>query len=99
MPYAKYPASQPMRIQARPGSAAEKKYYAGSALPKAWPMPKAIAPGIDPAPLEDLIYHGGKVVNALFADGSVHAIPSMINGMTWRNLGSRQDNNVVKVEW
>ena len=62
MPYAKYPASQPMRIQARPGSAAEKKYYAGSALPKAWPMPKAIAPGIDPAPLEDLIYHGGKVV-------------------------------------
>src|SRR5262249_27551870 len=34
-----------------------------SALPgQAWPMPKAIAPGIDPAPLEDLIFHGGRVV-------------------------------------
>ena len=44
-------------------------------------------------------YHGGKIVNVLFADSSVHAIPSTINGMTWRNLGNRQDNNVVKVEW
>jgi hypothetical protein len=25
-------------------------------------MPKAIAPGIDPSPLDDLIFHGGKVV-------------------------------------
>jgi hypothetical protein len=53
----------PMRIQARPGSAAEASYYAKSALPGgAWPMPKAIAPGIDPSPLDDLMFHGGKVV-------------------------------------
>ena len=64
-----YPPSstiaQPMRIQARPGSLAEKRYYARSALPRPWPMPKnpkAIAPGISPDPLEDLIFHGGKVV-------------------------------------
>ena len=44
-------------------------------------------------------YHGGKIVNVLFADSSVHAIPSTINGLTWRFLASRQDNNVVKVEW
>lgn len=57
--------AQPMRIQARQGSLAEKRYYAKSALPRPWPMPKnprAIAPGIVPDPLEDLIFHGGKVV-------------------------------------
>jgi hypothetical protein len=54
---------RPMRIQARAGSVAEKKYYEKSALPGgAWPMPKVIAPGIDPSPLDDLMFHGGKVV-------------------------------------
>ncbi|MEO8338652.1 MAG: hypothetical protein ABI604_02915 [Nitrospirota bacterium] len=62
MPKAYYTVGQLMRIQARPGSLAEKRYYANSALPHAWPMPKAIAPGISPAPLEDLIFHGGKIV-------------------------------------
>src|SRR5258708_5687988 len=57
-----YPARMPMRIQARPGSAAEKRYFSQSALPHAWPMPKAIARGISPDPLEDLIFHGGKIV-------------------------------------
>jgi hypothetical protein len=54
---------QPMRIQARQGSPAEKRYYHKSALPGVrWPNPKAIAPGIDPSPLSDLMFHGGKVV-------------------------------------
>lgn len=58
-----YSARYPMRIQARSGSAVEKKYLEKSALPGgAWPMPKAIAPGISPAPLDDLIFHGGKVI-------------------------------------
>ena len=58
-----YPAYRPMRVQARPGSQAEKNYYLNSALPSGrWPMPKAIAPGIDPSPLDDLMFHGGKVV-------------------------------------
>lgn len=57
-----YELTQPMRIQARPGSEAEKAYWASSLPGGAWPMPKAIANGIDPAPLEDLIFHGGKVV-------------------------------------
>lgn len=58
-----YSAPYPMRIQARSGSVAEKKYYQKSALPGgAWPMPKVIAPGIDPSPLDDLMFHGGKVV-------------------------------------
>src|SRR5258708_35264463 len=57
-----YPARMPMRIQARPGSAAEKRYFSQSALPHAWPMPKAIARGISPDPLEDLIFNGGKIV-------------------------------------
>ena len=53
----------PMRIQARKGSVAEQRSYGKSGLPGApWPMPKAIAPGVSPAPLEDLLFHGGKLV-------------------------------------
>jgi hypothetical protein len=53
----------PMRIQARPGSKVEKDYYLNAALPGgAWPAPKAIAKGIDPAPLQDLLFHGGRVI-------------------------------------
>ena len=58
-----YPASVPMRIQARPGSRAERLYFRRAALPDGgWTRPKAIAPGISPAPLDDLMFHGGKVV-------------------------------------
>ena len=54
---------QPMRIQARDGSRAEKYYYAKSALPSGvWAIPKASAPGISPAPLDDLMFHGGRVI-------------------------------------
>jgi hypothetical protein len=53
----------PMRIQARHGSKVEQYYYPSSRLPGSrWPDPKAIAPGIKPSPLDDLIFHGGKVV-------------------------------------
>ena len=53
----------PMRIQARPGSKVEQAYYPSSRLPgTAWPDPREIAPGIEPSPLDDLIFHGGKVV-------------------------------------
>jgi hypothetical protein len=61
-----YAPAQPMRIQARPGSVAESRYYAKSALPQPWPAstrkPSAIVPGINPNVKEDLIFHGGKVV-------------------------------------
>jgi hypothetical protein len=58
-----YSTLRPMRIQARPGSQAERLYYEHSALPGgAWPMPKAIAPGILPSVMDDLMFHGGKVV-------------------------------------
>jgi len=58
----RYDRPKPMRIQARRGSLAEKRYYAHSALPEPWRMPKAIANGVSPRPLEDLIFHGGKIV-------------------------------------
>lgn len=58
-----YDTLRPMRIQARPGSPVERGYVKSSSLPGgSWPMPRQIAPGIDPAPLMDLVYHGGKVV-------------------------------------
>jgi hypothetical protein len=53
----------PMRIQARHGSTVEKQHFERAALPSGfWKRPKAIAPGIDPAPLDDLVFHGGKVI-------------------------------------
>ena len=54
--------TQPMRIQARPGSPAERAYVKATLPGIAMPMPKAIAKGISPEPLEDLIFHGGRVV-------------------------------------
>ena len=57
-----YAKAQPMRIQARKGSKAERLYFDKSALPQAFSMPKSIAPGINPSVMDDLIYHGGKVV-------------------------------------
>ena len=57
--------------------------------------------GMDPtyAAITSRSYHGGKIVNVLFLDGSVHSIASTVNGLTWRYLGSRQDNNVFSKEW
>jgi hypothetical protein len=66
MPKNTSPMNRPMRIQARKGSLAEKYYYEASALPGGkLPIPKAIAPGISPAPLEDLVFHGGKIVRQM----------------------------------
>ena len=57
-----YASGNPMRIQARPGSLVER-YYLHSSLPSGQlPKPKAIAKGIMPSLLDDLLYHGGKLV-------------------------------------
>lgn len=54
--------SRPMKVQVKPNSKAEKYYRSARGLPgSALPMPRAIASGIDPSPLHDLIFHGGKV--------------------------------------
>src|SRR5882724_5459365 len=53
---------RPMKVQVKPNSRAEKNYRSARGLPGSpIPMPKVIAPGIDPSPLHDLIFHGGKV--------------------------------------
>lgn len=43
--------------------------------------------------------HGGKIVNVLMMDGSVHSNASTINALTWRYMGGRQDNNVFTKDW
>jgi hypothetical protein len=99
-----YYARQPMRIQARKGSVAERRYYTKSALPSGvWPKPKAIAPGIDPSPLDDLIFHGGKVVpqmefQNIFLGSSAHWKQSditNINSAIGRALQEKRLNNVI----
>ena len=69
----KYKVGRPMRIQARRGSRAEELYYKQSALPEPWPMPEAIANGVSPRPLEDLIFHGGKIVRRCASRMSIWA--------------------------
>src|SRR5476649_2593428 len=85
-----YAPTQPMRIQARPGSKVEQAYVTAALPGRSWPLPKVIAPGVNPAPLEDLIFHGGKTVPQLefqniflgidssWAAGDVESIDSAI---------------------
>jgi hypothetical protein len=57
-----YPTGGPMRVQARQGSSVER-HYSKSSLPSGqWPRPTSIARGITPSLLDDLLYHGGKLV-------------------------------------
>jgi hypothetical protein len=94
-----------MRIQARPGSPAERRYYHNSALPKGgWPKPEVIAPGISPKPLDDLIFHGGKIVPQMeFQNvflGGQHSWKASdidsINSAITLAMQDRRLNNVIK---
>lgn len=57
----KYSEVHPMKVQVKAGSYAER-YYRGSAGLPGVILPKAIAPGVTPSPIHDLIFHGGKTV-------------------------------------
>lgn len=94
-----------MRIQARPGSPAEGFYYRNSALPKGgWQKPEVIAPGISPKPLDDLIFHGGKIVPQMefqnvFLGGQDSWQASDIDAINTAITMAMQDrklNNVIK---
>ena len=95
---------RPMKVQVRPNSKAEKYYHGVRGLPgSSLPMPKVIAPGIDPSPLHDLIFHGGKLVpnmhfknfflggNGSWAESDIASIDAALSAaMTDQNL-----NNVM----
>lgn len=94
----------PMRIQARPGSKVEQNYYPSSRLPGApWPDPREIAPGIKPSPIDDLIFHGGKVVpqmvfQNIYLGSSADWQPrdvTLIDAAIKRALQDRRLNNVM----
>lgn len=51
----------PMRVQVRPGSAVERYYLRAARRGAAWPRTRSLALGVVPEPLEDLVFHGGKV--------------------------------------
>ncbi|MFM0670236.1 hypothetical protein [Paraburkholderia sediminicola] len=100
-----YQKQVPMRIQARPGSKAEQGYFSKSGLPGLdWPMPRAIAPGIEPAPLEDLIFHGGKVVPRMEfqnvylggSDSWAHSDVEFIDAAIKHAMQHKQMNNVMQ---
>ena len=99
-----YSNAQPMRVQVRQGSLAERRYVKNSRLPGATlPMPKAIAPGVDPSPLDDLLFHGGKTVaqmefqNVFLGTESDWAAGDIasIDGAITRAMQDRRLNNVI----
>jgi hypothetical protein len=96
---------QPMRIQARRGSEAERRYYHNGALPKGgWAKPTELAPGVSPKPLDDLIFHGGKIVPQMefqnvFLGGQASWQASDIDSINSAITMAMQDsklNNVLK---
>lgn len=53
----------PMKVQVRTNSRSGNYYQKNAGLPGVHlPHPSAIAPGVNPAPLHDLIFHGGKTL-------------------------------------
>ncbi len=104
-----FPQLKPMRIQVRPGSPAENKYYAGAnagskARTSAKTSRAAIATGIDPAPMKDLLFHGGKVISQMefqniYLGGATSWRESTISAIDTSILKAMRDrrlNNVMK---
>lgn len=95
----------PMKVQIRPNSKAETYYHTARGLPgSAMPMPKALAGGIDPSPLNDLIFHGGKVLPNMhyknfFVGGTKSWVESDIVSIDTALAAAMRDanlNNVMK---
>ena len=87
------------------GSLAEGRYYHNSALRQGgWPKPEVIAPGISPKSLNDLIFHGGKLVphmefQNVFLGGQASWLASDIDFINTSITLAMQDaklNNVIK---
>jgi hypothetical protein len=64
MPGKKIPSTTyPMKVQVRAHSRSGHYYKKNAGLPGVhMPHPTAIAPGVNPSPLHDLIFHGGKTL-------------------------------------
>jgi hypothetical protein len=98
---------KPMRIQARQGSPAERNYYEKASAADAKPAREsraALATGIDPAPMKDLIFHGGKVVSQMefqniYLGGATswtEATISAIDTSIFKAMRDRRLNNVMQ---
>src|SRR5262249_6227418 len=56
---------RPMNVAVAKGSKAEKAFLAKAALPEAALPPEVIAPGLQPTPKHNLIFHHGKIIQHL----------------------------------
>jgi hypothetical protein len=90
----------PMKVQVRPNSRADAYYKKYGGLPGAGlPRPQAIAPGVNPAPLHDLIFHGGKTVPQMgyknfFIGGTASWAASDIASIDAALSGAMQDQSL-----
>jgi hypothetical protein len=82
----------------------ERIHFGKAGLPgNAWRMPKKIAPGIDPSPLDDLLFHGGKVVPQMefqnvflgSADDWTQSDIDSIDASITRAMQDKKLNNVI----
>jgi hypothetical protein len=56
---------RPMNVAVAKGSKAEKAFLAKAALPEEALQPEVIAPGLQPTPKHNLIFHRGKTIQHL----------------------------------
>ena len=96
----------PMKVQVKRGSYAESYYRSRAALPgNGLPAPEAIAPGVNPSPIHDLIFHGGRTISDmqfrnLFVGGSQSwkesDIASIDQGISTAMTDKRLNNVIVQ---
>ena len=95
--------TRPMNVAVAKGSDAEKTYRAMAGLPEAIaPTNEAIAPGLHPTPLHDLIFHGGKTIRHLtytnfYIGGAAAWKPSDINHIDQALAAAMSDQNLNNV--
>jgi hypothetical protein len=93
-----------MRVQAAAGSKVEKRYQNVGAATSSFRKGKAIAPGLSPSPIDDLVYRGGKVVaqmgfrNVFLGGDAVWDVVDTgnIDAACKRMMQDRKLNNVMR---
>ena len=89
---------RPMKVFVRPNSAAERGFHSRAVMPK----PEALAPGIEPTPEHNLIFHGGKTIANLsyanyYVGGADAWDPNAIQSIDTALAAAMSDQNLNNV--
>lgn len=89
---------RPLRVFVGPGTKAEKSFRSQALMPE----PEALAPGIQPSPDHNLVFHGGKTISDLvftnfYVGGSDAWDPSDIQSIDQALAAAMSDQNLNNV--